>query len=341
MPNKSENRLLVEDYCERFKDEKDYTLAKKIFTENEGFRSIEQVRDFIRYIRGHHGKYKRKSANMPKPLNYETSNSKPKQINSSAKVLILDIETAPIMAYVWGLWKQNVYINQIHSDWFIFTWAAKWLFEEKTYSGKLTSKEAIAHDDKRIMQSLWAMLNEADIVITHNGDKFDIPKINTRFLMHGMNPPMPYLTIDTLKVVKGQFKFSSNKQELLNITLGSDRKVDTGGFELWEKCYKGDKESLNLMEEYNIGDIISLESNYLKLRPFIKPHPNMGLFILDGHERCPSCGSDDLQAHGKDYLTTVNIFEALRCNNCGAIGRRRKSKLTVNERRNVLSSSPR
>ena len=158
--------------------------------------------------------------------------------------------------------------------------------------------------------------------------------------MHGMNPPMPYLSIDTLKVVKGQFKFSSNKQEYLNISLGSDRKVDTGGFELWEKCYKGDKDSLDLMEEYNIGDILSLESNYLKLRPFIKPHPNMGLFILDGLERCPSCGSDDLQEHGKDYHTTVNVFEALRCNNCGAVGRRRKSKLTVNERRNVLSSSP-
>ena len=342
MPKVLPNKKLIEDYCLNFKEVKDYTLAKNIFDENDGvFNNIEQIRSAIRYIRGKCGDKKRKKASQPQPLNYDTSNSKPKNIKSSAKVLILDIETAPLMAFVWGLWKQNVYLPQIHSDWFVFTWAAKWLFDDKIYSGKLTSKEAINKDDKRIMQGVWSMLDEADIVITHNGDKFDLPKLNTRFLMHGMNPPMPYQTIDTLKVVKSQFRFSSNKQEFLNISLGTDRKVDTGGFELWEACYRGDQDSLDLMEKYNIGDITSLEDNYLKLRPFIKPHTNMGLFILDAHERCPSCGSNELQEHGKDYLTTVNIFEALRCNNCGSVGRRKKSKLTITERRNILSSVPR
>lgn len=342
MPKVLPSKKLIEDYCLEFKDVKDYTLAKNIFDENDGvFNNIEQIRSAIRGIRGKKGKMERKYATQPQPLNYDTSNSKAKQVNTSAKVLILDIETAPLMAFVWGLWKQNVYLPQIHSDWFVFTWAAKWLFEDKIYSGKLTSKEAIKKDDKRIMQGVWKMLDEADIVITHNGDKFDLPKLNTRFLMHGMNPPMPYQTIDTLKVVKSQFRFSSNKQEFLNISLGTDRKVDTGGFELWEACYRGDQDSLDLMETYNIGDITSLEDNYLKLRPFIKPHPNMGLFILDEHERCPSCGSNDLQTHGKDYMTTVNVFEALRCNNCGSVGRRKKSKLTITERRNILSSVPR
>ena len=166
------------------------------------------------------------------------------------------------------------------------------------------------------------MLNEANIVITHNGIKFDIPKINTRFIINGLTPPLPYQQIDTLQAAKKQFAFSSNKQDFISKSLGTPRKIDTGGFELWERCYKGDIEALAKMEEYNIGDIISLEENYLKLRPYIKPHPNMGLFILDKHERCPSCGSDDLRESGKDYMTSVSIYELLKCNHCGASARR-------------------
>jgi len=335
-------KSIVENYCSQFKEMKDYTLSKKIFNENPNlFKDIESVRTVVRDIRGHHGKKNRVLATQPKPLNYDTTNTKPEIINTSAKVLILDIETAPLMVFVWNIWQQNVGIHQIINDWFCFTWAAKWLFEDKVYSGRLTSKEALERNDKRIMQGIWELLNQADIVITHNGDKFDLPRLNTRFLLHGMPPALPYQSIDTLKAVKRQLAFISNKQEYINMSLGTPRKVDTGGFELWDKCYKGDVESLKKMEEYNVGDVTSLEENYLKLRPYIKPHPNMGLFILDEHERCPSCGSNDLTETGKSYMTTVSSYESLRCNNCKAVGRRRKSNLTVKERRNILSSTPR
>src|SRR6266699_2886337 len=119
-----------------------------------------------------------------------------------AKILILDIETAPIRAKVWGIWNQNIYIDQIGDDWFVLTWAAKWLFEKKVYSGRLTSKEAIKQNDKRILKGIWQLLEEADIVVAHNGDKFDLPKLNTRFIIHKLNPPLPYQSIDTLKVIK-------------------------------------------------------------------------------------------------------------------------------------------
>jgi len=334
--------LIVEEYCSQFKEMKTYTLAKKIFEENPGlYKNLHSCRGAVAKKRAAWGNKNRHLATHPKPLNYDTTNSKPKVVNTSAKVLILDIETAPLMAFVWNIWQQNVGIHQIINDWFCFTWAAKWLFEDKVYSGRLTSKEALEKDDKRIMEGVWGMLNEADIVITHNGDKFDLPKLNTRFLLHGMKPVLPYQSIDTLKAVKRTLAFTSNKQEYINMSLGTARKVDTGGFELWDKCYKGDVEALKKMEEYNIGDVTSLEDNYLKLRSYIKPHPNMGLFILDEHERCPSCGSNELKETGKLYMTSVASYESLRCDNCGGVGRRRKSNLTVNEKRNILSSTPR
>jgi DNA-directed RNA polymerase subunit RPC12/RpoP len=223
----------------------------------------------------------------------------------------------------------------------VLTWAAKWLFEDKVYSGCLTANEAIAQDDKRIMEGVWELLNEADIVIAHNGDKFDIPKLNTRFLLNGMNPPLPYQSIDTLKHIKRNFAFTSNKLEFVNRMLGLPRKSKHEGFDLWSKCYIGESESLKNMLDYNVNDVRILEETYLRLRPWIRPHPNTSLFILDEHAyRCPTCGSKDLIEQGKKYYTTVNAYSQFRCGNCGATGRKRISDIAIKQRRHILSSNP-
>jgi hypothetical protein len=248
----------------------------------------------------------------------------PYLVASPAKVLILDIETAPIRAYVWRLWKENVSPSQLISDWFVLTWSAKWLFSDNTMSDKLTPKEAIAQDDKRIMESLWKLMEEASVVIAHNAKKFDIPKVNARFVIHGMPPPMSYEVIDTLLHARKQWKMSSNRLDYLCKVLGLDRKTDTGGFELWDRCMQGDKDALLDMETYNIQDVLILEELYLRMRAWIKPHPNMNLHIADNVASCPTCGNHDLDWRG-DYNTTMNTYSAFRCNTCGSQGRSRKA----------------
>lgn len=338
--------ITAKAYCKQFPDIKDLTLAEKMYTENSAiFKNTEAARDIIRYARGHKGGKSRigTTADTQAPLNYDTTISRPykEQINTSARVLVVDIETAPIRAYVWGIWNQNVGINQIQSDWFCLTWSAKWLFEDKVYSGKLTPKEVHKQDDKRIIKGIWELLNQADIVIAHNGRRFDIVKLNTRFIINGLHPPLPYQTIDTLDHIKRQFGFTSNKLDYVNKLLNLERKTDTGGFELWERCMLGEQEALDKMEEYNINDVRILEETYLRIRPWIKPHPNMGLFILDENQfHCPSCGSANMTEEGKGYHTTVNIYAALRCENCGATARKRTSEISIKNRRFVLQSSP-
>lgn len=258
------------------------------------------------------------------------------------KILVLDIETAPLLGYMWDVWQQNIQPAQIINEWFCLTWSAKWLFEKKVYSARLTSREAVNQNDKRIIGGIWELLNEADVVIAHNGDKFDLPHLNTRFIVHGLNPPMPYQSIDTLKTIRKQFAFSHNKLDFVNQILNLPRKQPNEGQAMWNKCYAGDEKALKDMEKYNIQDVRILEDTYLRLRPWIKPHPNVGLFILDeGNFRCPSCGSKDLREEGKLYYTTVNAYEQFRCGGCGASGRKRKAAVTVNQRRFILSSSPR
>ena len=265
-----------------------------------------------------------------------------KQRTSPAKILVYDIETAPLLAYVWRLWKQNVnHKNGMlqSRSWFMLTWSAKWLFEDKVMCGKLTGEEALKQDDKRIVKSLWDLFNEADIIVAHNGRKFDNRQMNARFLFHQIPPPTPYQTIDTLQHSKKKFDIPSHSLEFIGNFMGLGGKIDTGGFSLWEKCMKGEQSALDEMEKYNIKDVLLLEEVYLRLRPFINPHPNIGLFIKENVQSCPSCGSEYLDWNGT-YSTYANSFDSFRCKSCGSIGRSRNTSLDKDARRFLTMSVP-
>lgn len=188
------------------------------------------------------------------------------------KIVLLDIETSPIQALVWGKWEQNISDDQIEHDWFVFCWSAKELGNHRVNSHHLTSHEAKTGNDKRIIKEMWKVLDEADIVIAHNGDKFDIKRINTRFLIHGIKYPSPYESIDTLKIVHKEFGLTSNKLDYICRVLGLSGKVETGQ-QLWNACLKGDIKSLKKMSRYCANDVKILESVYLKLTPYMRSNP--------------------------------------------------------------------
>jgi hypothetical protein len=251
------------------------------------------------------------------------------------KILLLDIETAPVKAFIWNLWKQNVYIDQIISDWFCISWSAKWLYGEKVYSDVLTPSEAIAENDKRIVESIWKLIDEADIVVGHNSKKFDIVRLNARFMLHGLNPPRPYQQIDTYEVAKKQFGFTSNKLDFLARIFNISVKLDTD-FQLWVDCVSGNESALNHMVEYNRHDVEILEEVYLKLRPWIKGHPNIGMYMESNEPVCGNCGCKDLKEYGY-YYTSVGRYKTYRCS-CGAISRVRISDYPKESKKILLTT---
>jgi hypothetical protein len=206
----------------------------------------------------------------------------------------------------------------------MLSWAAKWLLEPDIISQRLTRSEVLREDDGRLVETLWHLLNQADIVIGHNCSQFDIPKIKTRFLIHGLPPTTFYQQIDTRLIAKKEFGFSSNKLDFLARMLGISCKLDTE-FELWVKCLEGDEDSLKYMEEYNRHDIPITEEVYLRLRPFIKGHPNYNLFVDGDDPVCPHCGGKDLTFAGYYYFTQTGKYPNFRCKSCGALARGRKT----------------
>lgn len=230
------------------------------------------------------------------------------------KVLLFDIETAPIKAYVWRIWKENVAPCQIIEDWSVLSWAAKWLGEPDVMTDATWFHSPHPRDDKEICRSLHALMDEADVLVAHNGKKFDVKKINTRFAIHKFGPPKPYKIVDTLLIARGNFAFTSNRLDELGKVLGIGRKVEHEGFELWAKVLDKDAEAQDLMVEYNVGDVVLLEQVYAALRPWDKRHPNVNLEF--DALRCSVCSCENLRQRG-EVFTPVNAYGSYQCVKCG------------------------
>jgi uncharacterized protein YprB with RNaseH-like and TPR domain/predicted RNA-binding Zn-ribbon protein involved in translation (DUF1610 family) len=222
------------------------------------------------------------------------------------KILFFDIETTPNVVYTWGRYEQDAI--DVVDDWHLLCFAYKWFGEKETFA--MNGKE------ENMVKYLWQLFNEADVIVAHNGDQFDIKKVNALFIKYGMKPPAPYKTIDTKKVAKRYFRFDSNKLDDLGRYLGLGRKMQTGGFELWKGCMDGDKKAWKIMLDYNKQDVILLEKVYLKMRSWITNHPNLNLFNNEDHV-CPNCGSNKIQKRGFSVSRTGK-YQRHACQDCGA-----------------------
>lgn len=251
------------------------------------------------------------------------------------KIVTLDIETSPMMAYVWGLFDQNIGLDQIVQEWRIISASWKWLGKDKVH---YVDNRSDPMDDSKILDKLWGVMDEADIIIGQNLDKFDIRKINARFILDGYEPPSPYQTVDTYKEAKRVAAFTSNKLAWLSQYLSKvekDKHSEFPGFSLWKECLKGNRKAWNAMRDYNPIDVMGTEEVYLKLRPWMKSHPNMGLFADSKAPVCPQCGSHHLQRRGVAH-TKVATYPRYQCVECGSWSRGRFSDMDTETKRRIL-----
>lgn len=255
------------------------------------------------------------------------------------RTLIIDIETSPIEAYVWQLFDQNVALNQIKTEWSILSYAAKWLDEPKVYydctGGRGKSK---VREDRKLMQGLWDLLDEAEIVVGQNHKKFDLKKINARLIEHGFKPYSPFKIVDTTIEARRYFSFTSKKLEWMSKHLTDTPKDDHKefpGFELWTECLSDNPRAWRQMKKYNIRDIEATEKVYRRLLPWVATHPNAAVFIEDKERRCPKCGSKHMNARGY-ALTQQGQYPRFQCQDCGGWARGKQQQLAHNVRKNLL-----
>lgn len=226
------------------------------------------------------------------------------------KVLLFDIETAPLLAYTFGVWNVNIGMDQIKEQPRMLCWSARWLGTK----GKAVMFESEHKTSpKEMLTVLRDLLEEADYVVGYNSDRFDVPWVTEQFLVHGIELPSPYKQIDLFKIVKKHIKFPINKLDYVSLMLLGDRKVQNRGMRLWIDCMAGDEQAWKDMETYAKKDTLLLEPLFNTLKPFIKAF-NMALFT--GSEfACPHCGSESVQKRGFDR-TLASKRQRYQCNDC-------------------------
>ncbi len=225
----------------------------------------------------------------------------------NSKILHIDIEWAPAKAYVWKMWDENISPDQLIDEGGLLCFCAHWhgTKEFMFFSEWDDGQQAMA-------QAALDLLNEAEAVVSYNGDRYDIPKLRGTIILAGLAPPGPITSIDLIKVVK-KFGFVMNRLAYIGPLLQVGSKMKNEGFRLWRSVLEGDVKAQNRMRKYCIQDVKVLVNLYNRVKPFIFNHPHLG----DDRGRCGACNSSRLQSRGyvrTKYFKTQRLF----CADCGS-----------------------
>lgn len=241
------------------------------------------------------------------------------------RLLAIDVETLYITAAVWNLFEPHIAINQIFDPGGMICYAARYVGEKAMHFRRLGDKDFLTH--------LHQLINDADALLSFNGKRFDIKKINTSFLLAGMKPPAPCKHIDLYQTFKQNFSLPSHKLQYISGVLGLGSKTTHEGFPLWIKCAEGDETAWKKMTKYNKQDVLLLEKLYGKLQGWVKGHPSHSL-KQEAHV-CPNCGSKKLQHRG--YASTKTCrYARLQCTECGSWSREKINEVVLDNRKSIV-----
>jgi len=230
------------------------------------------------------------------------------------RILIWDIETSFNIIASFGIFDQKISPNQILQERSIICAAWKWLGDKKVHHIKIDISDP--YNDKEVVKKLHEVLSEADILVAHNGDRFDLRYFNGRAFIHGLEPLPKIPSVDTLKQARKHFNLNSNKLDCIAKHLGFEGKNHMSYQDWIDICWFKCSKALTKMVKYNKKDVTELEKVYLAIRPYMQNHPNVNL-VTGKYHSCPSCGSMDLNRRGHRY-TRTGKFQQYKCGSCGS-----------------------
>ena len=230
------------------------------------------------------------------------------------KRLFFDIESSPNLGLFFEAgYKKNIDTSAIIKERAIICICYKWEEAKEVFSLNWDAKQ----DDKKMLEKFIQIANDADELVGHNGDRFDLAWIRTRCLFHGISMFPNYVTIDTLKIARSKFKFNSNKLNYIADFLGFGQKIKTD-FNLWKNIVlHKDKKAMEEMIKYCKKDVILLEKVYKELAKHIAPKTHYGVRFGADRGSCPECGSEDLFVCKTRLIASGQKKIQYQCKTCG------------------------
>lgn len=319
----NKKREVVLEYCYKYKELGHLPLArliyenhKELFSTGNIHRDVEAIRCRIRAARGKKGVFHRKYQQIKedKRTSDNTNENTLKKPNKLYR-LFFDIETSPNICYTWRTgYKINLTHDNIIEERKVICISYKWEYENKVHSLTWDKNQC----DKKMLSKFVEVANEADELIAHNGDRYDIKWLRTRCLFHRLPILSHYKTLDTLKKAKSHFNFNSNRLDYIAQFTGVGKKMETGGFQLWKDVMNKDKKALKKMVEYCEQDVVVLEDVYNAISGYINHNSHFG--VLDGGNKydCPKCASENVTYKLTRTTAAGTLQRIMECNTCGS-----------------------
>lgn len=227
------------------------------------------------------------------------------------KRLFFDIEKSHYLVKVFQIGRVRwIRWEQIVKDSEIICISYKWQYEDRVHTLDWRMGEKV------MLKKFVKIMGEADELVGHNIDDYDIKELRTRCISHGVLMFPNYRTLDTLKKSRSFFRFPSNKLDYISKHLHQKGKLDHEGEELWFEVEKGNEEALKKMIAYCEHDVIITEDTFFVLSPFINHNNNFA--VLTGGEKwhCPECASENVEMF-RTYSTPMGVIRReMKCNNC-------------------------
>jgi uncharacterized protein YprB with RNaseH-like and TPR domain len=248
-------------------------------------------------------------------------------MKTRAKRLFFDIETSPNVGLFWSAgFKQKIDYDNIVEERKIICICYKWAGESKVYSLKWDNKKQC---DKKLLKAFVKIANQADELVGHNGDNYDLKFVRTRCVIHEV-PMFPnYTTVDTLKISKNKFRFNSNRLDYIGQVLGVGKKIKTE-YALWKAIILNKSEvALDKMVKYCIGDVRLLESVYNRLSSHYPHKSHFGVLRGRTKSSCPHCESYNTVFVNRRITAAGSKRVQLQCKDCGKYHTIAESAYTV------------
>lgn len=237
-----------------------------------------------------------------------------KQPTPRVKRLFWDIEVSPnvVLAFRAGF---DLTINHdaIISERKVICIGFKWEGDKKRTVLRWDKNQ----DDKAMLEEFLEIAEEADEMVHHFGDKFDLPWFRTRCLFHRLKPLPLFKTVDTKMLASKHFYFNSNKLDYISKYLGHGGK-EKMEFDDWKdivmlKCPK----ALDKMCHYCGIDVVRLEEVYHDLKFCVKPKTHAGVVAGLGKWTCPRDGSKNVFISKVKVSAAGTVSYQMQCKECG------------------------
>lgn len=312
------NNAVYEECMERWSSSVGNQPFWKELSDKHGYSSPESLRSQFKRERKRRGEVKPSAPiiNIPKP-----------------RIGVMDIETLYAVMASWSMFGVDFSPEMILEEGVLLSWVGMVYGEDTVYSDILTPKEARKRDPRRIVESAYEFMRSCDILVGHNSRNFDFKLMNTFFLDYRL-PRIVYNQIDTLEILKANFKLPFNRLAYVNKRFGIREKMPNDGLPLWKACATGDAEALNTMLEYNTEDVLATTELFTLLYPYAKGVPNFSSYALKGSAMC-SCGSTNIVREGT-WTLNLGIYEKYRCKACGSVVRGRQNLMPKEDREDIL-----